>query len=392
MTSGYCRRTGVDGRAAAAAAAAILLVLGAAAGGASAFAPPPPTTRAGGARLGRVVVRPSAAAAGPGPVPVPGLGPLGVSTWDGNTESRVLSDEEVAPIIRLNKGDKEKVVNAFGLWTLAVSVLTAPFWMAAMYLVDAYCKANPDWDPNMAVYDGTGMVWSKAWLTMTMSYPKITGDVDRLKEGNGPCLYVANHASWLDIPVLCTVLDPPFKFISKKELMGVPCIGQQLTGGNHILIDRSDRRSQLRTFKDSIGWLKKGVPLMAFPEGKRSDDGRLADFKGGIFSMAVKTGAPIVPISVANTHAVMPANALFPVQAGGDMLRVHVHEAIETEGLTEEEIGAKVRESLLSMLPPDQQPLPPREEVEKEIAEEILNQVVEKDGGKKKGEELQPSS
>ena len=55
-------------------------------------------------------------------------------------------------------------------------------------------------------------------------------DVDRLREGQGPCLYVANHASWLDIPVLCTVLDPVFKFIAKGELGQVPCIGQQLNG------------------------------------------------------------------------------------------------------------------------------------------------------------------
>ena len=67
------------------------------------------------------------------------------------------------------------------------------------------------------------------------------------------------------------------------------------------MIDREDRRSQLRTFKEGVAYLTNGVPLMAFPEGKRSSDGRLAEFKGGIFSMAVKAGVPIVPISISNT-------------------------------------------------------------------------------------------
>ena len=127
--------------------------------------------------------------------------------------------------------------------------------------------------------------------------------------------------------------------------------------GKHILIDRDDRRSQLRTFKEGVAWLSKGVPLMAFPEGARSHDGRLMKFKGGIFSMATRSNVPIVPISVSHAHAIMPGNALFPVQPGSGKLRVHVHAAIETEGKTEEELEELVRAALLSELPMDQQPL-----------------------------------
>jgi 1-acyl-sn-glycerol-3-phosphate acyltransferase len=87
-------------------------------------------------------------------------------------------------------------------------------------------------DDNRQLYDTTGKIWSKTWLILINSYPTITGDLERLKAGNdnGACLFVANHASWLDIPVLCTVLDPVFKFIAKGELSKVPCIGTQLSG------------------------------------------------------------------------------------------------------------------------------------------------------------------
>lgn len=318
------------------------------------------------------------------------------------SESFIVPNEDVNPIIRLGKDEQEKIVNGFGLWCAAVSVFTGPLWVAAMSTLQAIYKINADWDPNRALYDKTGKIWSKTWLTLTDSYPTFSGDVDRLKSSQGPCLYVANHASWLDIPVICTVLDPVFKFIAKGELRKVPCIGQQLEGvcircirrnrtlyttalralthtlsplsihisrtvprqGNHILIDREDRRSQLRTFKDGIGWLKKGVPIMAFPEGMRSRDGKLMDFKGGLFSMAVKTQVPIVPITISHTHAVMPSNALFPVQTGAGKLHVHVHDPIDTTGKTEAELGALVRASFLSTLPLGQHPKPVVPEIE----------------------------
>ena len=127
--------------------------------------------------------------------------------------------------------------------------------------------------------------------------------------------------------------------------------------GEHVLIDRSNKRSQLRTFKQAINYLKTGISIMAFPEGKRSPDGRLMEFKGGIFSMAVKAKVPIVPLSIANAHAVMPGVGLLPVQSGKGKLRVFVHDAISVEGKSEELIAAEVREMLLSELPCDQHPL-----------------------------------
>jgi len=143
--------------------------------------------------------------------------------------SYVLSDEQVNPLIRVGSGEKEKVINSFGLWCAVVSLLTGPLWMAAMSVVNLLYKINEDWDPHRAVYDQTGKIWARTWLTMTNSFPIFSGEVDQLQK-RGPCLYVANHASWLDIPVLCTILDPAFKFIAKGELSKVPCIGQQLSG------------------------------------------------------------------------------------------------------------------------------------------------------------------
>lgn len=296
---------------------------------------------------------------------------------DSGSSSFVIPREEVTSVFRFGNGEKEKIISVYGLWGLVVAMVTTPIWLAAMALVDNFCKLFPQLDPNRSVYDLTGKIWSRNFLRLLNSYPTLSGDYQWLKsaaaakensstegeeggeDSSTACLFVANHASWLDIPILCCVLDPVFKFIAKGELRKVPCIGHQLTGGNHILIDRTDRRSQFRTFKEGVGWLKKGVPLMAFPEGKRSDDGRLMDFKGGIFSMAVKSKVPIVPITISNAHAIMPPYAIMPIQQGAGKLSVHIHPPIATAGgLSEKELSELVREAILSKLPLDQHPLP----------------------------------
>lgn len=109
---------------------------------------------------------------------------------------------------------------------------------------------------------------------------------------------------------------------------------------------------------------------MAFPEGQRSKSGRLMEFKGGIFSIAKRMNVPIVPISLSHTHAIMPSNALFPVQSGRGKLGVHVHEAIDTTDKTEAELEVLVREALLSAMPRDQHPLVEEKAEEVVIVEE----------------------
>mmetsp|Transcript_51595 Transcript_51595/g.109727 ORF Transcript_51595/g.109727 Transcript_51595/m.109727 type:complete len:383 (-) Transcript_51595:219-1367(-) len=285
-----------------------------------------------------------------------------VPTDDPSSPSHVLSVDEMGPRLTFEKNGKTKVLNATGLLHLVVILLTMPVWVASLEALHWLGSNVEGFDENRAKFDYAGKVWCRAYLAMTGCYPEIAGDVSRLKEGGngdggGACLFVANHASFLDIAVLCCVLDPVFKFIAKDSLNKFPGVGRQLVGGEHVLIDRDTKRSQLRAFKQAVSYLQNGVPIMAFPEGARSPDGRLMPFKGGTFSMAVKAGVPIVPLSLANTHAVMPGVGFLPVQGGEGKLRVYVHDAVSVEGKGEEEIAREVRKALLSELPWDQHPL-----------------------------------
>ena len=167
------------------------------------------------------------------------------------------------------------------------------------------------------------------------------------------------HASLTTLP-LGVVSPPPllqfvpttFKFVASASLKKLPLIGQQLLGGKHVLLDRKTRKGQLHGFKASIDWLKKGVQIMAFPEGTRTKTGRMGKFKGGTFAMSTKTGAPIIPISLVGTFAMYPPEVMLPLRPARD-LEIHVHPPIHPEGKTEAELEQLCREAIASKLPPE---------------------------------------
>jgi hypothetical protein len=80
-----------------------------------------------------------------------------------------LSREDVKPIIKIGSGDKEKIINGFGLWAMFVSLLTGPPWMLAMKLVERLEN-----DQHRELFDMTGKIWAKTWLTLTNSYPTVS--------------------------------------------------------------------------------------------------------------------------------------------------------------------------------------------------------------------------
>jgi 1-acyl-sn-glycerol-3-phosphate acyltransferase len=236
----------------------------------------------------------------------------------------------------------------------APALVFGVFWYAAMTIVGAICDRT-GWDSKRTVYDNLGRIWNFLVLRSTGNYPRvITGLENRPKEGQA-VLICANHASWYDILLAGYTLPATFKFVSAAELAELPGVGKQLYGGKHVLIDRRSRKGQLRAFKDSISWLSKGVSIFAFPEGTRSRDGKLQRFKGGVFSMALKAGVPILPVTIVNAFQPYPPNALLPIEQSKD-LEMHFHPMIQTEGKTEDELLTLTRDAIISKLPTDQLP------------------------------------
>ncbi len=117
---------------------------------------------------------------------------------------------------------------------------------------------------------------------------------------------VANHQSILDILVAVGNLPLQFKFMSKKEVFRVPFAGWHMALARYIAIDRADTGSRKKALQQAETWLEKGVSVLFFPEGTRSPDGRIHDFKPGAFAAAVRTRTPVLPIVIDGTGRSIP--------------------------------------------------------------------------------------
>ena len=145
---------------------------------------------------------------------------------------------------------------------------------------------------------------------------------------NASCIFVANHASFYDIPVIFATLPHQLRLMAKANLGHVPFIGWHLRWSGHLLVNRNKPGAAI--FKRMQRLTTQGASLLVFPEGSRTRDGRLRKFKGGIFLLAIETAWPIVPLSIVGTRDVMPAGRL--MTRPGRVTLV-VHEPIPTSHL-----------------------------------------------------------
>lgn len=144
-------------------------------------------------------------------------------------------------------------------------------------------------------------------------------------------VFVANHQSNLDPPILFSWLRHNCGAIAKKELEKIPFFKQGFSVAHVVPIDRKNRESAIESTRRGARELQAGNSLMAFPEGTRSADGRLKDFKKGIFYMAIEAGVPVVPVVVNDTRLVMPK--IGGIVIPGDVT-VQVLPPVSTEGYT----------------------------------------------------------
>ncbi|KAI3799015.1 hypothetical protein L1987_34303 [Smallanthus sonchifolius] len=168
---------------------------------------------------------------------------------------------------------------------------------------------------------------AKIWASMTIApffRVKIQGS-ENLPPKDSPAIYVSNHQSFLDIYTLLT-LGRNFKFVSKTAIFLYPVVGWAMFLLGTIPLKRMDRKSQLQTLKRCMELVKNGGSVFFFPEGTRSRDGSLGPFKKGAFSIAAKTGVPVVPITLVGTGKIMPAGMEGTVNAGA--VKIFIHQPI----------------------------------------------------------------
>jgi len=121
-----------------------------------------------------------------------------------------------------------------------------------------------------------------------------------------PVVFVANHASHLDIGCLCGALPVNLHFIGKKELMYFPIVGWYMLIAGHIFIDRKSRKKAAESLKQAALKIREGKSVVMYPEGTRSADGTIGVFKKGAFHLAMDAGVQIIPVSMNGTEKVWP--------------------------------------------------------------------------------------
>jgi len=123
-------------------------------------------------------------------------------------------------------------------------------------------------------------------------------------------IYMSNHQSAFDIPVLLAYLPVQFKWLAKAELFKIPIFGFAMRRAGYISIDRSNRRSAIVSLRKAAEMIRNGVSVIIFPEGTRSRDGHIRPFKKGGFVLAVDSGVPVVPIIIHGTREILTKKTL----------------------------------------------------------------------------------
>ena len=172
---------------------------------------------------------------------------------------------------------------------------------------------------------GIARLWAK--IIVWASGVKVKTEGLEHVRGEGPFLFMSNHQGSYDIFALEAYLPFHFKWLAKKELFSIPVLGWAMAAAGYIPIDRQGTRKTVEAMNEAARKIREGMSLVIFPEGSRSPDGSIQPFKKGGFTLAIKSKAPIIPISIAGSREIMPKGKL---TATPGEIRIRIGHPIET--------------------------------------------------------------
>ncbi|MDP2689311.1 MAG: lysophospholipid acyltransferase family protein, partial [Deltaproteobacteria bacterium] len=179
-----------------------------------------------------------------------------------------------------------------------------------------------------------GAFWCRIILALSGVRVRVDG-IENIPEG-GPVIFLSNHQGAFDIPALQGFIPVQFRWVAKKSLFSIPVIGWTMSLAGYIGIDRDNPAEAMRNIEEASGKIRGGTSVLVFPEGTRSDTGRLLPFKRGAFVLVQKSGVPVVPVAIQGTKDIMKrgrysinpsevrisfGRPMGPEEGGGDMRR-----------------------------------------------------------------------
>lgn len=193
-----------------------------------------------------------------------------------------------------------------------------PYLSASTVFWGAAAVATSKVSRNLSFHCGT--IW--AWLLCRATFVRVKVEGrEHLVDGQSYVI-MSNHQSHFDVLAFYGHFFKQFRWVIKKELRKVPGLGAGCESVGHIFIDRSSREKAIASLNASRHLLDGGVSIMFFPEGTRSTDGRMKEFKKGGFMMALDLNLPILPVSISGSRHVLPSNT-FRLLPGEIVIRIH---------------------------------------------------------------------
>ena len=167
-------------------------------------------------------------------------------------------------------------------------------------------------------------------MLLAVSFIRVRAEgLEKLDPG-GNYVFVANHASYMDIPAILAVLPHQFRFFAKKNLYKIPFLGTHLKRAGHLPVDRSNARHSLKSMTEGARIIaERRVSVLLFPEGGRNPKG-LREFKEGAAYIAIKAGVPVVPMALVGMREVLPMGS---VHIRSRRVALRIGDPISTEGM-----------------------------------------------------------
>ena len=205
----------------------------------------------------------------------------------------------------------------------------------------------------LALFDrsGEGVIWvGHQWVSWILATCRIEVECHGLEriDAKRPYVFMSNHQSVIDTAAIVATIPVSWRFVAKRELVWIPFFGWALGLGGHVIIDRGDHESAVRSLKRAADRIRSGTNVIIFPEGTRSESGVLAEFKSGGFHLAIEAGVPILPITVSGSNRITPKGSL-RIESG--RVRILYGEAIPSAGLGLEargELKDRVRRAIVA--------------------------------------------
>lgn len=201
-------------------------------------------------------------------------------------------------------------------WVLFI-LTTCVLFVGSLLVHICYRIFNPD--QSTEACHRVAVLWGRTLFALGPVWThEVRGRENLPLERGEPYIMIANHSSTADIWALFLV-GGQFRWLSKDTMFRVPLVGLAMTWAGYVSVTRGDKQSQYQAVETSRKWIRKGVSMAFFPEGTRSDDGHVKEFKIGAFRLAQEENVMIVPVVLRGTRDMLVKNSGFPKKAHLDI-------------------------------------------------------------------------